>query len=137
VSKRPGGRAAFAKRVATAIVGGLLTTVGVVLLVLPGPGFVLIAAGLAVLAREFPWAARPLDYAMKRAHQGLDQVARSLAFATLDALAGLALVGAGVIDLTVGLPVLEIVSDVFIIASGLFLIGTVGYARLRVQPPPA
>lgn len=41
------------KRFATAVVGGLLTVIGVILLVLPGPGFVVIAAGLAVLAREF------------------------------------------------------------------------------------
>lgn len=121
------------KRFATAVVGGLLTLIGVVLLVLPGPGFVVIAAGLAVLAREFTWAKRPLDYAMRRAREGMDQVARSWWFATLDALAGLGLVAVAVVDLVVGLPVLDLVSDVFITASGLFLIGTVVYGRRFMQ----
>jgi uncharacterized protein (TIGR02611 family) len=39
-----------------AAVGGTLIVVGVVLLVLPGPGLVLIALGVAVLATEFAWA---------------------------------------------------------------------------------
>jgi uncharacterized membrane protein len=121
------------KRIATAVVGGGLTLFGVILLVLPGPGFVLIAAGLALLAREFRWAKRPLDYAMGKARDGLDQVSRSWFFATVDALTGLVLIAAGVVDLVVGLPVMEIVSDVTVIASGLFLIGTVIYAR-RIRP---
>ena len=39
-----------------AIVGTTLIVVGVVLLVLPGPGLLLIALGVAVLATEFAWA---------------------------------------------------------------------------------
>ena len=42
--------------IGAAIVGGTLITVGVVLLVLPGPGLLLIAMGVAVLATEFAWA---------------------------------------------------------------------------------
>jgi hypothetical protein len=38
--------------------------------VLPGPGFVLVAAGLAVLATQFEWARRPLD-AKDKAQQGI------------------------------------------------------------------
>jgi hypothetical protein len=117
------------KRFVTAVVGGLLTLAGVILLVLPGPGFVVIAAGLAVLAREFTWAKRPLDMAMRRARDGMNQVARSPWFAALDAATGAGLIAIAVVDLTVGLPVLDIVSDVFMTASGLFLFGTVWYAR--------
>lgn len=46
------------RRVVVAVVGFLLLGVGVALLVLPGPGLVVIAAGIAVLALEFPWAER-------------------------------------------------------------------------------
>ncbi len=42
--------------IGVAAVGGTLIVVGVVLLVLPGPGLVLIALGVAVLATEFAWA---------------------------------------------------------------------------------
>jgi hypothetical protein len=122
-------RFARTRKVATALVGGTLTAFGVVLLVLPGPGFVVIAAGLAVLAREFSWAARPLNYAMGKAREGLDQVARSGWYAAVDAIAGVGLIGIGVLDVTVGLPVIEVVGDVFVVLSGLFLLGTVIYAR--------
>lgn len=49
-------------KVAVAILGGLLVAVGVVLLPLPGPGWVVILAGLAVLALEFHWARRLLRF---------------------------------------------------------------------------
>ena len=41
------------KTTVIAVLGGLLTLAGIALLVLPGPGFVLVAAGLAVLATRF------------------------------------------------------------------------------------
>ncbi len=39
-----------------AAVGGALVLTGLVLMVLPGPGIPLLAAGLVVLATEFAWA---------------------------------------------------------------------------------
>lgn len=45
-----------ARRVVVAAVGGVLILVGIALLVLPGPGMVVIVAGFAVLATEFPRA---------------------------------------------------------------------------------
>ncbi|MDP8987482.1 MAG: PGPGW domain-containing protein [Actinomycetota bacterium] len=55
------------RRVAVALVGGTLILVGVALLVLPGPGMVVIVAGFAVLASEFPWARSGLAAARRRA----------------------------------------------------------------------
>jgi uncharacterized protein (TIGR02611 family) len=46
-------------RAAVAVVGGLVVVAGLVMLVLPGPGLLTIAAGLALLALEFE-AARDL-----------------------------------------------------------------------------
>ena len=43
-----------------AIVGGALVAAGVAMLVLPGPGWVVIALGLVVLASEFVWFEYPL-----------------------------------------------------------------------------
>ena len=48
------------RRIAVAFVGGIVLAVGVVMLVLPGPAVVVIPAGLAILATEFPWARRLL-----------------------------------------------------------------------------
>ena len=47
--------------IGVAVVGGTLISVGVVLLVLPGPGLLLIAMGVAVLATEFAWAESTLN----------------------------------------------------------------------------
>jgi uncharacterized protein (TIGR02611 family) len=41
--------------------GFILLAAGIVMLVLPGPGWITIAAGLAVLAAHFQWARRLLD----------------------------------------------------------------------------
>ena len=46
------------KRFFIALFGGTLLLVGLALLVLPGPGLLIIAAGLAILATEFLWARR-------------------------------------------------------------------------------
>ncbi len=45
-----------ARRIVVAVVGGTITLLGVALLVLPGPAFVVIPVGLSVLATEFVWA---------------------------------------------------------------------------------
>jgi uncharacterized protein (TIGR02611 family) len=42
--------------------GGTLLVAGVVMLVLPGPGWLTIAAGLALLAGEFLWAHKLLSH---------------------------------------------------------------------------
>jgi uncharacterized protein (TIGR02611 family) len=49
------------KRVVKAVIGFTLLAIGVVLLVTPGPGWVVILAGLAILGAEFLWARRLLD----------------------------------------------------------------------------
>lgn len=39
-----------------ALIGGTVLLVGIALLVLPGPAFLVIPMGLAILATEFAWA---------------------------------------------------------------------------------
>ena len=48
------------KRVLVAIIGGTVLALGITLVVLPGPAFLVIPAGLAILATEFLWARRAL-----------------------------------------------------------------------------
>jgi tellurite resistance protein TerC len=45
-----------AKRIAIGIVGGSVLIVGICLIVLPGPAFVVIPVGLGILSIEFAWA---------------------------------------------------------------------------------
>ena len=46
------------KRIIVAVVGGTVLALGIALMVLPGPAFLVIPAGLAILAVEFAWARR-------------------------------------------------------------------------------
>jgi uncharacterized protein (TIGR02611 family) len=65
--------ARFARRGVVFIVGVALLVAGAAMLVLPGPGIAVILLGLVVLAREFSWARRVLDWARHRAVRLKDQ----------------------------------------------------------------
>ena len=45
-----------ARRIAVLVVGSTILAVGVIMLVAPGPAFIVIPIGLAVLGMEFAWA---------------------------------------------------------------------------------
>ncbi|MGS0687118.1 PGPGW domain-containing protein [Nakamurella sp. GG22] len=124
------------KTVVTAVLGFVLLLAGIALLVLPGPGFVLVAAGLAVLATRFSWAKKPLDYAKDKAQQGVEEVARSKWRAALALCCALALIAVGVLGVIgVDLPFLNMLTAIVLILSGLFLVGTVIYARVKGNRP--
>jgi uncharacterized protein (TIGR02611 family) len=44
------------RRVIVSVIGGTVLLIGIALLVLPGPAFIVIPIGLAILATEFAWA---------------------------------------------------------------------------------
>jgi uncharacterized protein (TIGR02611 family) len=52
---------ARAKRIARIVVGFALLAVGILLVPLPGPGWLTIGLALGILASEFVWAERLLD----------------------------------------------------------------------------
>jgi len=60
------------KRVLVGVVGGLITILGVVALIAPGPGWLIIFAGLGILGTEFAWAARALKTAKGVASRAID-----------------------------------------------------------------
>ena len=79
-------------------IGAFLVGAGLVMLVLPGPGWAAVIVGLVVLASEYAWARGPLD-AVKRAasaaaKQASDPARRRLTMAITGALALLAGAGA-------------------------------------------
>ncbi|QNK82431.1 PGPGW domain-containing protein [Nakamurella sp. PAMC28650] len=124
------------KRAVVAVLGVALLLIGVALLVLPGPGFLLIAAALALLATQFEWAKRPLGYAWDKAQVGIDEVGRSKFRTALSILSALVLMAIGVLDLVgVDIPWVNALSAVMLIVSGLILIGTIVYALRRAQTP--
>ena len=46
------------RKIAIAVAGASVLVVGVLMLVLPGPAFIVIPAGLGILGLEFAWARR-------------------------------------------------------------------------------
>ncbi len=84
-------------RLTVFIVGTTLICVGALLLVLPGPGWAMIAVGLVVLASEYVWAQkllhplrRKLSQAKQKASQPQYRTQVRVASASLVVLAGVA-----------------------------------------------
>ena len=53
----------YLRKLVIAIIGGTVLLIGVALIVLPGPAFIVIPVGLAILATEFAWARRAVTRA--------------------------------------------------------------------------
>jgi uncharacterized protein (TIGR02611 family) len=86
----PGGRLAW--RVGVTVIGVAVIAVGIVLLPLPGPGWLIIFGGLGLLATEYTWAARLLSWVRDRLRRWTQWVAgRPLWFRLLVGLVSLAL----------------------------------------------
>ena len=62
-------------RVLVGIVGGLIVAVGLAAIPLPGPGWLIVFAGLFVLASEFTWAERLLEFTKGHVKRWTDWVA--------------------------------------------------------------
>jgi uncharacterized protein (TIGR02611 family) len=67
-----------AKRVAVTVVGAALVLAGLAMLVLPGPGIIVVVIGFAVLGTEYAWAAAMLDRT-KRTAERAGQMAKGAA----------------------------------------------------------
>ena len=61
-----GGLLRRARRLVVAVIGGTVVLVGIAMIVLPGPAFIVIPTGLAILATEFVWARRLLRRVRER-----------------------------------------------------------------------
>lgn len=51
------------KKIGVGIVGGLVLLAGIILIPYPGPGWLIVFAGLGILSTEFEWAKRILHFA--------------------------------------------------------------------------
>jgi len=85
-------------RVLIVLGGFALVALGGLLLVLPGPGLLLIAAGLGMLSLEFAWAAR-LRAQVVRRMQRVTPERRSYRIAGIAAILGLAIGGTVIVAL--------------------------------------
>ena len=99
--KTPIGRLVW--RVIIGLIGGLITVFGAVARVGPGPGILIVLAGLGILATEFAWAARVMVHTRTYAQKAADK-------AGIPKWAQLALIAVGA--------VLSIIVIIFLVSTG-------------------
>ena len=85
------------------MIGGLVTVFGAIALVGPGPGILIVLAGLGILATEFAWAARVMVHTRTYAQKAADK-------AGIPKWAQLALIAVGA--------VLSIIVIIFLVSTG-------------------
>jgi intracellular septation protein A len=83
------------KRFAVTIVGVALLVLGAAMMVLPGPGILVIVGGLALLATEYVWARRMLKTAQAQAEKVQEAAVASPVRTAGTLLFGVALLGLG------------------------------------------
>lgn len=73
MAPRPGEIVRFiarsSKRIAVSVVGAAVVLAGLAMLVLPGPGLLVVVAGFAILGTEYAWAAAALEHTKRGAQQ--------------------------------------------------------------------
>lgn len=90
-------------RIIIGIIGGAVTVAGAIALVGPGPGILIVLAGLGILATEFAWAARVMVHTRTYAQKAADK-------AGIPKWAQFALIAAGA--------VISIIVIVFLVSTG-------------------
>jgi len=90
------GSTSKAARIGLEILGWLLLAAGVAALILPGPGLLLLALGLWVLAKNYRWADRLLDPVKRAAYRGASESVTSWPRIILSTLLALGLIALGI-----------------------------------------
>lgn len=120
------------KRAALAVLGAVLLAAGALLLVLPGPGMLLVFAGLVALSAAFPRLERRLEPVRTRALQAADAGVASPLHVAGSVLTAAVLLGAGVAwGLVPTLPMGGWATGSALISSGAVLIGLLVYSGRR------
>jgi uncharacterized protein (TIGR02611 family) len=117
------------RRIAVTVVGTVILAVGVVLLVAPGPGLVVIALALAVFAIEYRWARRYLATVQAHARSAALKTAASRVATASAVLFGVGAIGLGVVLIfTDMLPLSGAGTGVGVAIGGLTVLVTVAYS---------
>jgi len=117
------------RRIAVTVAGTVILAVGLVLLVAPGPGLVVIALALAVFAIEYGWARRHLAVVQARARSAALKAAASRVATACTVLFGIGALGLGaVLAGTDLLPVSGAGTGLSVAIGGLTVLATMAYS---------
>jgi uncharacterized protein (TIGR02611 family) len=122
------------RRIAVTVVGTVILAVGVVLLVAPGPGLLVIALALAVFAIEYQWARRHLATVQAHARSAALKAAASRVATASAVLFGIGAIGLGVVLLfTDLLPLSGAGTGVGVAIGGLTVLVTMAYSLRELR----
>ncbi|MFI7672566.1 PGPGW domain-containing protein [Actinophytocola sp. NPDC049390] len=124
------------KQATIALIGAVVLVIGVALLVLPGPGLLLVLAGLVILASEFPALERHVDPVRDRAMKAAEDSVSSPLRIAGSVLVGLGLIAAGVVwglRLFPWLPFPGWSTGSSLILSGIVLFALLGWSYRKVS----
>jgi uncharacterized protein (TIGR02611 family) len=117
------------RRIAVTVVGTVILAVGVVLLVAPGPGLLVILLALIVFAVEYEWARRHLAAVRARARSAADKAAASRVATASAILFGIGAIGlGGVLIFTDVLPLSGVGTGASVALGGLTVLATTVYS---------
>ena len=117
------------RRIAVTVVGTVVLAVGVVLLVAPGPGLLVILLALIVFAVEYEWARRHLATVRARARSAADKAAASRVATASAVLFGVGAIGLGaVLIFTDVLPLSGVGTGAGVALGGLTVLATTAYS---------
>ena len=88
---------AAVRRLVLEVIGWTLVAGGIAALVLPGPGLLMLFAGLALLSQQYTWAERRVEPVKERAVQAAKDGVQTWPRIVLSLLGVLWLIGAGVV----------------------------------------
>ena len=121
-------------RIAITVVGTVILAAGLVLLVAPGPGILVILVALTVFAAEYQWARRHLAAARALARSAADKTATSRIATATAVLFGLGSIGLGaVLIFTDVLPIPGAGAGAGITLGGLTVLVTTAYGIREVR----
>ena len=86
-----------AKKAGAQVVGWILVIAGLAAMILPGPGLLLLFAGLAILSQQFAWAERRVEPVKEQALKTARDGVRSWPRIVMTVIGGLLLIGLGVL----------------------------------------
>ena len=61
------------KRIVVTVIGFIVVIFGIVLIIFPGPAFIVIPIGIAILATEYEWAKKVFDKIIRRVKKTINK----------------------------------------------------------------
>ncbi len=117
------------RRIAVTVVGTVVLAVGLVLLVAPGPGLLVIVLALIVFGVEYEWARRRVAAVRARARSAADKAAASRVATASAVLFGIGAIGlGGVLIFTDVLPLSGLGVGASVALGGLTVLATTAYS---------